>query len=93
MTRPPLYKKDEVELDSYQKRPSTAISTVPIYRLKAITKISRNTLTKYKHLQSSPDMRKLCLIAEATDTSVKWILFGHTANLCIEQNNCNNARS
>lgn len=77
MTRPPLYKKDEVELDSYQKRLSAAISTVPIYRLTAITKISRNTLTKYKHYQSGPDMKKLCLIAEATNISVKWILFGH----------------
>ncbi|EGU42480.1 hypothetical protein VIS19158_11803 [Vibrio scophthalmi LMG 19158] len=80
---PPQHKKDEFDLARYRIRLSAAINTVPIYRLTAITKISRNTLTKYKHLQSSPDMRKLCLIAEATNISVHWILFG----------NGNNARS
>lgn len=76
MTPHPQYARDEFDIDGYQTRLSTAIKTVPNYKLAAITKISRNTLTKYQYHQSSPDMRKLCLIAKATNVSVIWILFG-----------------
>ncbi len=62
--------------ESYSFRLNQAIDSVPLYRLAQATGISRNTLKKYRNAESSPDIRRLNLIASFTQCDLLWLLFG-----------------